>query len=154
MGVADQGEHRHVGPGDFRQNAHLPEAGYAHLHHCRLMLRADAGDGHGHADLVIQILIRFQHVQPLGQYGGDHLLGRGLANAAGNADHRQAQIPAVFGADLLQGRLYVRHKEYGPCLPLRHALGQAAYRPSVEGSGDIVVSVHPLALIGHKKVAR
>ena len=75
-----------------------------------------------------------------------------IAHAAGDADHGYGKVPAIVRRDLLQRRLHIFHQKDGPRLPLRDPLGQTAGRALCKGSGDIIMAVHLLALIGHKEI--
>ena len=116
------------------------------------MARLNTGDGHGYADLVVEVLIGLQHPKTLLQNRGDHLLGGGFAHAAGDADHGDLQIPAIVRGDLLQRGLHILNQEDGARLSLRDALGQAAGCAARKGRGNIIVSVYLIPLIGYKKI--
>ncbi len=98
MALADIGHHADVRPGHLAQAVHLPKVADAHLHHGQLMLPADAQQGQGHADLIVEIALRLQDAVLFRQHGRDELLGAGLAHAAGDAyDFNGKLLPVGFG---------------------------------------------------------
>ena len=92
--VIHQG-HRGLGHGgelgDFARMVH------AQFHHGDPVLGAQAQQGQGHPNRVIQITLRGQR-RAIGyvllQDGGDHLRDRGLAIAAGHGDQGQGKLCA------------------------------------------------------------
>ena len=150
----DHGEHRDGGARDRRKLRHLPKAGDAHFHHRGLVLRLDARDRHGYADLVVVVPLRLQNAIALGQDRGDHLLGRRLAHAAGNADHGDMKRFTVGGADLLQGALHVLYEDHGTGDVPGQIFREGADRPLFKGALDIAVPVRLLPAVGDEQVAR
>ena len=61
VGVADIGDHGDIRPHHLAQIPDLPKVVHACLDHRRLMLRRQAQEGQGRADVVVEILRRFQH---------------------------------------------------------------------------------------------
>ena len=154
MRPPDHGEHRDRRPCDLRQSRHLAEAGDAHLHDRGLVLRLDAGYGHRHADLIVQVPLGLQHPKALREHRGDHLLGGGLADAARDAHNGDVQRPAVGGRDLLERTLDVADHEGRPFDALRHPFAERADRALLQRGGDKAVAVGPLAAVGDKEIPR
>ena len=128
VGVADVGDDRHVGGDDTGQVVDLAEVVHAHLQHAQLMLGVQAEEGQGQADLVVVVALGLQDPELLAQDRGDHVLGRGLAHAAGDADDRDGELGLIGPGHLAQGLHRVLHQNIE--LP-RHRLlrghgGQAA----------------------------
>ena len=87
-------QHRHVGLHQAGQVVDLACVTGAHLDHGEALV-AQAAQGQGDADIVVQVAARRQHRPAAHQDRRDHLLERGLAVAAGNRDHPRstAQTP-------------------------------------------------------------
>ena len=95
MGIADVGDHRHVRRGQVHQVGDLSKVVHPHLQHADLVLAVQAEEGEGKAQLVVEVPLGFQHLVLLAQDGGHHVLGGGLAHAAGDADHRDGELGLV-----------------------------------------------------------
>ena len=74
-----------------------------------------------HADVVVEVAARGQALAGLREDRGDHLLGGGLAVAAGHADQRAGELLAPGARGALERRLRVRHHD----LRQRQRLGGA-----------------------------
>ena len=153
MRMPDQRIDRDLRTYHAAEPAHLTEARDPHFDDGDLVGGRDAGKRHRHADLVVEVFIGLADLPAAGQDSGDHLLGRGLAHAARDADDRQAERVAVCRGDILQSALNVVRDDDASPLLLRDPFGQAADRALVECGGDIIVSVDALALISDKEIA-
>ena len=109
MGVADIGDHGHVGPHHLPQVADFAKVVHSGLNNRRLVLRAQAQQSQGRADVVVEVLRRFQAAVFGPQYGGNHLLGGRLAHAAGDLDKGDLEFVPVGGRQGLQGQPGVVH---------------------------------------------
>ena len=154
MSVADHSKYRHRGASHAGQLCHFSEAGNPHLHYGCLMLRRNAGQGHGNTDLVIQVTLGFQYIQLLTQYCPDHLLGGGLAHTAGNTDHRQAKAFPIGCAKRLQRFLHILHQNHRAGDALRQPLRQTAGGPLLQGCCHKIMAIHPFPFVGNKQVPR
>ena len=83
-----------------RHPGQLAEVVHAHLEHGRARRFFDAQHGQRHADLVIQVALGLEGLAVLPQHGGDHLLGRRLADRAGHADHPCGHLRAVAAREV------------------------------------------------------
>ena len=102
------------------------------------MLRLEPEERERHAELIVEVFLRLERVPALREYGGDHFLGRRLADAAGHAEHGDGKAGAVGARKRLE-----RGNRTG--LPRRNALREAAGRAEVERLADIIMPVDPLA---------
>ena len=118
------------------------------------MFRPYSGESHRHAYLVIEVALGFKHIQLLAEYPPYHFLGSSLADAAGNAHHRQIQALPVGGDDRLQGSLHIIRQNDRALSSLRRSLCQTAGGALGKGCGDIVVAVRPFSPVCHKHVPR
>jgi len=108
--VRDDGD---VGPRDRGEIGHLAEVVHAHLQHRDLGVARDGHDGHGQADVVVVVGQRLGDAEALLEHAGRHLLGRRLADAAGDADDPDAEQLAVARGDVAVGLHSVRHADAG-----------------------------------------
>ena len=102
MGLAHAGDQAAGGLDDARQLGDFAGGAGAHFHDGQVGAFVDAEEGEGDADVVVEVRLGGYHVVLLGQDGGDELLGGGLAVGAGDADHRDVELAAVVGGQLLQ----------------------------------------------------
>ena len=94
---ADVGDDPVVRLGDPRELFDLAEVAHPHLEDGDLRLGAEAEHRHRKADVGIEIALGFADPEFLREDGGDHLLGRGLADAAGHGDRADAAALFVLG---------------------------------------------------------
>ena len=153
MAEADIGEDADGGPGHAGEPGHLPKIADAHFQDCGLVLLPDTENRKGKADLVIEIPLRFQDAEALAEDGGDHFLGAGLADAAGDADHRDRQGAPVILRQPLDGLQAGVHQDAGPRRVLRQPLAEDCGGSFGENRRDKAVPVHPGALYRHKEAA-
>jgi hypothetical protein len=84
-GIGDQAD---AGARDLHQLFDVAATVGAHLDHRAAVAVVQAQQRHGHTEVIVEIAARGQTRPALRQDGGQHLLDRGLAVAAGHADHR------------------------------------------------------------------
>ena len=135
------------------QRCHVAEVRHAHLHDRGLMLRLEPEERERHAELIVEVFLRLERVPALREHGGDHFLGRRLADAAGHAEHGDGKAGAVGARKRLERSSRIRHADDRAGLPRRNALREAAGRAEIERLADIVVPVDPLAGDGGKECA-
>ena len=80
------------GRASSRQRRHFPGAIGAHLDDREAMLGREAQQRQRHADVIVEVAARRQAVAGLAENGRGHLLGRGLAVAAGDTHQRPAKV--------------------------------------------------------------
>ena len=153
MRAADDREEHRVGSRHLGEGLHVPEVGDAELDDGELVLRLNARERKRHAELVVIVSRRFEHVPPLREDGGDHLFRGRLADAAGDAEHGDREPTAEIRADGLERGLHVRHRDDGALLPFRHETRQRADGARVERRGDEAVAVALLAGHGGEEAA-
>ena len=153
VGVPDVGDHRHVGADNLGEVVDLSEVVHPHLQHADLVFAGEPEEGQGKAQLVVEVPFGFQHPVLHPQHRGDHVLGGGLAHAAGDADYRDGE-PVLIGpghlADGLHGAGHPDVKLPGQ-QRLRHLLGEAPGRSVFQSAGDVPVAVGLLPPQGHKQ---
>jgi len=135
------------------QRRHVAEVRHAHLHDRGLMLRLEPEERERHAELIVEVFLRLKGVPALREHGGDHFLGRRLADAAGHAEHGDGKAGAVGTRKHLERSSRIRHADDRAGLPRRNALREAAGRAEIERLADVVVPVDPLAGDGGKERA-
>ena len=155
MGVADVGDHAHVGPDDVGQIVDLARAVHAHLQHAHLHGAVQAQDGQGQTDVVVEVPLGLQHPEPGAQHGGDHVLGRGLAHAAGDGHKGDVEPGFIPGGQVPQRPLGVGHLYIELILPIALPLpgGKTAHRAALQGGVDIGVAVEPVPHQGDEQGA-
>ena len=82
-----------------------------HFHHGKVMFRAQAEQGEGNTDVIVQISQGIEHVVSLRKYGGHQFLGSSLSVCTRNADDGCTHLPAVVIGKLLQGFQAVFHHD-------------------------------------------
>ena len=124
----------------------------AHLHDGQLGTGADLKDRKGHANLVVQI--PFGGTDPVGRAKSrlDKLLGGGFSVGAGEADYRNAKLPAVVCRQGLQGFQGIGHLDQTGVIGLQvlpcHGI-RGTFLQSLEGEA---VAVEILSLEGKEKL--
>ena len=91
---ADVGDHAPVGRGDARQRGNLAGVIHAHLDHGEFVLRHEAQQLQGQAEIVIQIALGFEDAELCAERGGDGFLGGGFPGRAGDGHHAPAPLAA------------------------------------------------------------
>src|SRR5690606_39473430 len=107
------------------------------------------------SDLIIEVALIFQHVEPSSQRTCNHILGAGFPYASGDPDKRDAEPVPVVRSKIMECfqrifDLYDRFPGKLLRIPVRHGRG-GAIRKSVR---DKIIPVELLALQGNKKTAR
>ena len=110
-----------------------------------LSLGAYAEDGERDAELVVEILLSAQGVEPPREDAGDHLLGGGLARTARDADDGDLHGLAAARGEPGHGLGHVGHGDDRAGDALGHPLREAAGRAGFERGGDELVPVAPCA---------
>ena len=151
MGAAGVGDSRDLGAGNGRQVGNLPRMVGAHLQD-QIILVARLQQGQGQAEVVVQIAPRRPHPARLAQDGGEHLLGGGLAVAAGEGEDAAGEPVAMGCGELAEGQSGVRH------LPLRQIDGQGSLDHEgrgtlITGAGGEVMAILALAGQSHEEPA-
>ena len=135
------------------QRRHVAEVRHAHLDDRGLMLRLEPEERERHTELIVEVFLRLERVPALREHGGDHFLGRRLADASGHAEHGDGKAATVGARKHLERSSRIRHADDRAGLPHRNALREAAGRAEVERLADVIVPVDPLAGDGGKERA-
>ena len=156
MGIAHVGDNGDIGPHQSAQIAYLAKVVHARLDDRSLVLRRQVQQSQRRADVVVVVGLSLQGIVPLGQDGGHHLLGRGLAGGAGDLHHGQSEAAAIPSSQGAQGQTGVLHQHVGLMGQqlIRTAGRQAAFCAAGEGGVNIGVAVEALAGQGDKQLAR
>ena len=155
VGHADAGDDAHIRAGSAGQTVDLASVAHAHLDHSVFGGSADAHQGAGHAQLVVLVALGLNGLTKAAQGRVGHLLGGGLAHAAGHAHHLGVVLAAVVGPHHHHGVVAVQAEDgfFG-----RDALHRVVHHHKgcalFQCFGRKVVAVEPLAGKGHKDAAR
>ena len=167
-----------LGRGDVGTGAELPEVRRADVEHDGDLRRRDAGevvdvsdpprphlgdeeagrrrhaaDGEGHADLAVERVERRDRLGDRLEHGGEQVLGRGLARAAGDADDPQLRGPVDDAAGHgTEGGLHVGDDDLRDALD--RTCGERGDGAGRHGRVDVGVAVGVLADPGHVEAAR
>ena len=118
-----------VGLDDVDECAYVAGMRGPHLHYGEVVLGAEAQQCLRHADVVVEVALREEHVVFLLQHGGGKLLCCGLAVGAGDAYDARAELAAVMARELLQGGEAVVDEDAarvgGKLLLVHHGVGAA-----------------------------
>ena len=97
VGNADVGDNAHLRLCRQGQVLNLPQSGHSHLHHRRLGVFFNGKESFGRSNLVIQVPLGFYGGKAGGKHRRRHLLGGGLAHAAGDAHHPDRHFAPIPG---------------------------------------------------------
>ena len=124
-----------------------------HFHDGDFRVRADAEDGQGHADVVVQVPLRGRDPEMRGQDLADEFLGGGLSVRPGQADDRDLQLLPMEGRELLQRPKRVRETEEAGVVALGVFIDDGIGGAGLEGLHRIGIAVERFALKGDEKLA-
>ena len=155
VGVPDVGDDSHVRLDDLPQLVDLPRAVHPHLQHADHTAPVQPQQGQGQADVVVVIALGLEHPVPGAQHGGDHVLGGGLAHAAGDLHKGDLKPVPVGGGQIPQSQSGIRYLDVKLILPdiLGQLGAQAASGAGVQRRVDEQVSVELLPHPGQKQAA-
>ena len=97
VGHADTGDDAHIRTGGTSQTVDLARMAHAHFNDRILGAAANAHQGAGHAQLIVLVALGLDGLAKAGKGRIGHLLGGGLAHAAGHAHHLGVILAAVVG---------------------------------------------------------
>ena len=128
---------------------------HAQLQHGNFVLPAEAQQGHGHADLVVQVALGLEHPVLLPQHRRHHVLGGGLTHRARQGHHRYGELFLVILGQIPQGPLGVGHLHIELILPIALPLpgGETAHCAALQGGVDVGVAVEPVPHQGDEQGA-
>ena len=155
---SDVRDHAHLGIDEPRQQVDLAGSAHAHFNYRCPVPCLELQQRERHADMVVQVPLVLEHRSLLLQDGGDHLLGRGLAVAAGDADEGNRMLLAVHQGHLLEREERVLHGEdvLQPAQAVIAGLQGRAVHQRAPGAlldriGNEIVAVETVALEGHEQ---
>ena len=116
------------------------------------MLVAEAEEGLGDADVIVEVAVGLEGAELLAEHGGGHILTGGLAHAAGDGDDLDIKLAAIVGRQVAQGQHGVRHQDVELIRPVVRQLvvGKGAHGAIFQGLADVGVTIEPLAHQGDK----
>ena len=154
MGHTDAGDDAHIRPCRPRQTVDLARMAHAHLDDGVLGAAFQTHQGAGHAQFIVLVALGLDGLAKAAQGGVGHLLGGGLAHAAGHTHHLGVVLPAVICAHHHHGVVAVRAKDG---LFLRHTghgvVDHHILCALLQRTGGKIMAVEPLAGEGHKNAA-
>ena len=109
VGAADVGYQAAGGEGHRHRQGYLARMAGSHLDDCYLVLLAQAQQGEGHSDMVVEVALGAEGAVFRAQHGVDKFLGGGLAVGAGNAYYRYLEMHTVHPGKLLESQQGVGH---------------------------------------------
>ena len=109
VGVANIRDDPHIGLDDTGQIVDLAKFVHPHLQHRDLMAGVQLQQGQRQTYVVIVVALRLEHLVSDAQNGGQHILGGGLAHAAGHADQRDCKPVFMPNGQVPEGLLGVLH---------------------------------------------
>ena len=118
MGHADAGNDAHIRACRPRQTVDFAGVAHAHLDDRVLGAAFQPHQGAGHSQLIVLVALGLDGLAKAAQGGVGHLLGGGLAHAAGHAHHFGVELAAIIGTQHHHGVVAVRADH---ALLLRHA---------------------------------
>ena len=138
-----------VGIGGLGQALNLVEMVHAHLEHQNLGIGRSGKHRERHADQVIEIALGGPDTIALGEHGGEHVLGRRLADGTGNANDQAAKLQAIRVRQTQQKLLGIIGQQDGTALVLcqRDQLGLGLTRhhdgagTRLDGTGSKIIAV-------------
>ena len=151
----DGGDDGDVGLAQPRQRLDLPCMVHAQFEHAIGMAGRHPRQAERHAPMVVQVAGGGEGRVLGGKRGAQRLLGAGLANRAGDRDHRAAEAHAGIGAQRGQRlRGVVDHQQrrvrvHGLRRPMHHGGGRAL----AERVGNVVVAVEVGAGQGDEEIS-
>ena len=98
--------------GDRGQFGNLAAPPHPHLDDHRLMRDIQSQQRLRQSDFIVEVRFCLQHIQRSRQYGGNHVLGRGLAVGSGHRNQRDLEPAAVESSQILQGLTTIFHPYY------------------------------------------
>ena len=119
VGGSDLAHDGKIGVGRLGQALNLMKMVHAHLEHQDLGIGRSGKHRERHADQVVEIALRGPDAITLGEHGGEHVLGRRLANRTGNADDQAAKLQAIYVRQAQQELNGVVGQQDGASLVLR-----------------------------------
>ena len=151
---ADHGDDRDIGLPAGSHGCDLSKARHTHLKDRSLGIFVHSQRGKWHADGVIQVAFGLERLIPLGQYGGDHLLGGRLADRARDRDHRAVKLRPVPARKIQKRLPGIGDVQRRDGIGFLFAMGQDSGRAALDRLADKVMAVKPFALDGDKQAAR
>ena len=138
-----------VGIGGLGQALNLVEMVHAHLEHQDLGIGRSGKHRERHADQVIEIALGGPDTIALGEHGGEHVLGRRLADGTGNANDQAAKLQAIRVRQTQQKLLGIIGQQDGAPLVLRQrdqlGLGLTRHHDGagtrLDGTGSKIIAV-------------
>ena len=120
---ANVGDHAPVGRGDASQGGDLAGVVHAHLDDRDLVLGLEAQQLQRKPEGVVEIALRFEHVELCAEGRGNGLLGRGFSCRPGNSHHAAAPAAAEMRGEGLQSkkRVFCDKQRHG-----KHGVGQSS----------------------------
>ena len=119
------------------------------------MLVAEPEKGLGNADVVVEVAIRLEHPKLLAEHSGGHILGSGLAHAAGDGDDLDIELAAIISRQVTQRQQGVRHQDIELIRPVVRQLvvGEGTHGAVFQGLSNVGVTIEPLPHQGDKEGA-
>ena len=155
VGYADAGDDADIRPGTLGQPLDLPQMAHAHLDHRIRGVFPDVEEGAGQTQLVVLVALGLDGAAKARNGSVGHLLGGGLADAAGHAHDLGRKLAAVVRAHGHHGAVAVRAEDG---LLRRHPLHRVVQHhigcPLFQCFGRKIVAIEFFSGEGHKNAAR
>jgi len=154
------GHHAPVGSGDARQRRDLARMVHPHFHNRNFMLRFQTQQLQRKAESVVEIALRFEHVELCSQRGGHRFFGCGFAGRAGNGHHPPSPLAAHMRGQGLQriqrvfGNQQRRTQRSVGQRCHERPLDHRGHRPALKSRSYKIVPVQPVAANCKEQLSR
>ena len=146
VGHADVGDDATVSLHDATEVGNLAGMVGTRFNDGQLVLGAEAQEGFGHADVVVEVALGVEEAEFAAEDGGEKFLGGGLAVRTRHLEDGQGEFAAVAGCQLLHGRKDIVHEYIAVamhhCGIVDHGIGTATF----EGLGCKLIAIKVAAL--------
>ena len=157
VGAADIGDESVVGLDDACERGYLAGVVGSRLDDRHRVLGAQAQEGEGHTDMVVEVALGVEDIMAPGEHGGTEFLGGRLAVGARDLQHAESSLAhrlTVGGGELLEGGEHVGDEDTAVVGGVRRLVDDGAYAAGFEGLGGKLIAVERLAPEGEEHHAR
>ena len=144
-------DHSHIRPRDVGQIGNLAEMAHTHFQHSHFRIFGHSQNGHGHAQIIVEIGRCLADDKVTVQHRGDHFLGGAFAHRAGDTHHLHADALPLGCGNTAQSDPGIVHDNGR--IAFVAMLAQRRGRSLLERSGKKIMAV-PDTLQRYKQLPR